>query len=244
MLYLLLAAYNEENDLGALLRQVEEQHWAFTYLILLVNDGSVDGTRSIAERFSKRLPLTLINHERNRGLGAALLTGFTAAAAVMKEGDLLVTMDADATHPPELVPALEKSIAAGSELVIASRFCPGGTQSGLSIARRTLSAGAGFLFSLLCPLENVRDYTSGFRAYSGKLVKMLAAKYGSSLIEEQGFAATLELLLKSSIVSHNITEKPLCLEYGRKTGASKMRILKTMIADIRVALRMRRFLTK
>jgi dolichol-phosphate mannosyltransferase len=78
------------------------------------------------------------------------------------------------------------------------------------------------------PAGEARDYTSGYRAFSRKIIKALLSRYGGALIEEKGFAATLELLLKASRLTSAIGEVPLELHYERKMSVSKMRILKTI----------------
>jgi dolichol-phosphate mannosyltransferase len=228
MLYIFLAAYNEGKNLPAVFEDIKKQGWKFDYSILLVNDGSSDNTSQIASGYSKQMPLTIISHERNMGLGKALQTGFTRLNQAMVPGDLVVTLDADNSHPIEVINSMLGKIEDGADIVIASRYCVGGGQKGLSLIRRALSFGASIFSKLLWPIKNVKDYSCGFRMYRGSLVKSLFDKFGNKFIEETGFSATLEVLLKASLITDKITEVPLTLRYDKKLGASKMKIFKTI----------------
>ncbi len=238
MLYLLLCAYNEERDIGNLLEDIKAGGWDFPYRVIIVDDGSSDATRQIPESFSRKLPVTLLSHGWNRGLGQALSTGFTFIGRELKDDDIVVTMDADRTHPAEDVPLLRAVILEGCDLVIASRYCAGGAQSGLSSLRRALSRAAGIIMAFACPTSGVRDYTSGFRAFSGSLLRRMAgSRKGEPFLREPGFAATLELLMIARRQTEKIREVPLRLHYEKKLGPSKMRVIRTILCYFRLIAR-------
>jgi dolichol-phosphate mannosyltransferase len=229
MIYYVIAAYNEERDLPGLLAALGRWQGGEAYRIIIVDDGSTDGTAQLLKDACSRLPLTVIAHEHNRGLGRALGTGFSAAARLIGQEDVVVTMDADRTHPVSLVPAMADMIMKdGCDIVIASRFMPGGKQCGLPAYRRFLSSCARNAFSVVYPIPGVRDYTSGFRAYSGRLVRDLVSSYGERLVEENGFAATAEILFKAASRAGKIAEIPLVLHYENKAGRSKMNVVRTL----------------
>ena len=225
MIYILLAAYNEEKDLPGVFEELLREHWNKPFKIILINDGSTDRTFDYASAYTTRLPLLILNHAANRGLGRALATAFSAISKMVKENDVVVTLDADGTHPLSLIPSMEECIRAGNDIAIASRFCKGGSQNGVVWYRDYLSRGAGILLKLLWPLKDVRDYTSGYRMFSGKLLLNVFSKYGSGFITEKGFCATLEILLKASRCTGRISEIPLALHYEKKQGASKMKVM-------------------
>lgn len=229
MIYMLLAAYNEQNDLPGLLEAIKNQNWQWKYKIFLVNDGSNDNTRNVAVEFQKALPIEILDHFQNQGLGRALSTGFGAISKLISDTDLLVTMDADNTHLPDLIPAMKQEIEQGYDAVIASRFCRGGRQLGLSYSRRFLSKAASSFLKMAFPIKNVSDYTSGYRMFSGNLIRKLFQHYGNALINEKGFSATLEILLKARSFTNKFIEVPLVLHYEKKIGASKMKIFKTIM---------------
>jgi dolichol-phosphate mannosyltransferase len=86
----------------------------------------------------------------------------------------------------------------------------------------------------------VKDYTSGYRGFSGAVLNKMFARYGQDIIEEHNFAATVELLLKSTLVTTSCEEVPLVLHYEKKSGVSKMKILRTIGDYLRVICRLKR----
>lgn len=235
MIYIILPAYNEEKGLGNLLEKIREIK--DDYQVVLVNDGSTDRTEEIAYSFSKSLPLRILTHKKNRGLGEALKSGLNYIIPRLEDKDIVITLDADNTHPPELIPVMAKKIGQGNQLLIASRFCPGGKEIGLSFFRRLLSRGAGWLLSFFFPYPGVKDYTSGYRAYSGNLLKQATNLYGDKFITEKGFTVMAEILIKLGKLkrdSHFISEIPLVLCYDLKKSKSKIKIIRTIVRYFRL----------
>ncbi|PKM92855.1 MAG: glycosyltransferase family 2 protein, partial [Elusimicrobia bacterium HGW-Elusimicrobia-4] len=156
-------------------------------------------------------------------------TGITYISSVINDDDILITMDADNTHPVELFPELIKNTGGnGSDIVIASRYAIGGCEVGLTNLRKILSGGASALLKLFFPIQNVNDYTSGYRAYSGKIIKKSNEFYAENLVSESGFTCMAEILIKLSHIGATITEVGLVLRYDLKKGKSKIKILKTV----------------
>ena len=235
-LYILLPAYNEEKDLeklvgslGGYLRTLGTE-----YKIVVVDDGSHDRTAQIAENLIQRYPLKLIQHSVNKGYGAAIQTGFSFILSDGQDPDVLVTMDCDNTHPTECLAHLLKQIDRGCHLAIASRYQEGGGQVGFSLKRRLLSRGASWLLRFLFPINGVRDYTSGYRAYRLSALQQAMRRYNNRLIESNGFTAPMEILLKVRLLGFKIEEVPLILRYDLKNGVSKMKTMKTILAYIKV----------
>ena len=227
--WLVLPAYNEADNLPPLLSRVRVA-WSgrFPFHVLVVDDGSRDDTAAVAEAAAQHLPVEVIRHRHNRGLAAAIRTGIHEACERAADGDVIVTMDADNSHPPELVVEMFTQLEAGYDLVIASRFVHGGKEEGVPWRRRMLSRAAGLVFRCVCPIPGVRDYTTGFRAYRAALLKELWSIYGDRLIEAQAFSVMTEILLKARTVRPRIAEVPLVLRYDLKEGASKMRLGRTL----------------
>lgn len=228
MLYILLAAYNEEKDLPKVLAEIKSQNWAYSLNVVIVNDGSNDNTLQIAEEYKSRLPITIISHSENKGLGCALLTGLKDVSKKINNNDILITIDADGTHPIETIPDLCARVESGYDIVIASRFCPGGKQFGVPFYRRFLSKSANLIFRFVLSIEKTKDYTSGFRAFSGRIIKELFNVYKEKSLTETGFTATVELLSKTASLTNKVAEVPLTLYYNRKSGISKMKVIKTI----------------
>ncbi len=231
MAWLVLPAYNEASSLPPLLEGIAAVLGATgtEYRVVVVDDGSSDDTAAAVQQFAPRLPVRCIRHDRNRGLARALDTGLRAVLEKAGPDDVVVTMDADNTHPPALLPRVLAAVKDGADLVIASRYAPGGTEEGVPPLRRILSHGIGLLMHLRFGLRGVRDYSSGYRAYRAWLLQAAAARYGSRLIEASGFVVMAELLVKLRPFDPKITEVPLHLRYDLKQGGSKMRVWQTMM---------------
>ncbi len=228
--YLVLPAYNEEVSLPALLPRVKSalEGAGIPYHVIVVNDGSADRTRDVARQHGAQMPLTIVDHERNQGLGAALKSGLLKASGLAQGHDVIVTMDADNTHPPDLILAMLGRVQDGYDLVVASRFVDGGQQVGLPFHRRVLSRTAGILLKTLFPVPGVTDYTCGFRAYRASVLKAALDAYGPSLVQERGFSCFVEVLLKLRTLGALACQVPLVLRYDFKESASKLRIMRTL----------------
>ena len=231
MIYLLLPAYNEEHDIGHLLDKIPlaARDWGMDYQIVVVNDGSQDGTVREVKRRQADMHLELIEHPVNRGLGQAMLTGFCYIVDLIADDDVVVAMDADNTHDPSRIGDMVKSVRQGADVVIASRYVSGGQEIGLSLRRKIFSRCASLLLKFFFPMESARDYTCGYRGYRGGMLKQSCSIFGSSLIEEHGFTCMAEILIKMRSLSARVTEVPLILRYDLKTGPSKMKVTRTIL---------------
>ncbi len=231
MIYIVLPAYNEEKDLGTLLERVQNamESQGLAYRVLVVNDGSQDGTLALAAEHAQKMPLEILDHGVNKGLGQALLTGLRRGDELARAEDIIVTMDADNTHDPALIGQMAAKIAQGNDVVIASRYEKGGQEIGLSYVRHILSGGASFLLRLFFPIAGARDYTCGYRAYRGEMLRRGFASYGDRLVEERGFTCMAEVLIKMKKLGAKVGEVPLVLRYDFKSGPSKMKFVRTIV---------------
>ena len=225
-----LPAYNEEVALPELLERIGE---AFAdnnipYEVVIVDDGSSDDTANIAAQMSFQMPIHLIQHEQNQGLGVTLRDGLREAVDRAGERDIIITMDADNTHPPGLINRMVQMIHEGCDVVIASRFESGGRSVGVPFERHLLSLGGRVLFTLLFPTRGVRDYTSGYRAYRASVIRQGFADHGDDFVGETGFSCMADILLKLRKQGAFFGEAPLRLRYDQKGGVSKMRVLHTI----------------
>jgi dolichol-phosphate mannosyltransferase len=231
-LVVLLPCLNEAEALPALLARLAALRGGLlpgTALeALVVDDGSTDATPDLARQADAAgqggLPVHLVQHPRNLGLGAALLSGIQWFAAHCAGGDCLAAMDADGTHPPELLRDMLARLDGGAEVVIASRYAPGGSEHGLSARRKLYSHGASWLLGLAARVPGVRDYSCGYRLYSHAVLARGLARYGPALVSERSFVCMAELLCKLGAVRARIVEAPLELHYELKAGASKMNV--------------------
>jgi dolichol-phosphate mannosyltransferase len=236
-----LPAFNEEEALPELLERIGE---AFAdnhlpYEVIVVDDGSSDNTAQIAAQMSFQMPIHVVQHEQNQGLGPTLRDGLREAVDRAGERDIIVVMDADNTHPPGLIQRMVRMIHEGCDVVIASRFERGGCAVGVPIERHILSLGARVLFTVLFPTRGVRDYTSGFRAYRTSVVRQGFADYGDDFVSETGFSCMADVLLKLRKQGAFFGEAPLRLRYDRKGGESKMKVFRTIWTTLKMLFRQR-----
>lgn len=237
-LLVVLPCFNECQSLPPLLHRLSAVRAgllpAWSLSVLVVDDGSTDGTREIALAGVPDLPLTLIEHLHNEGLGRALASGLKAALSTLRDEDLLAVMDADQTHPPELLRDMLACIEHGSggpasiDVVIASRYAPGGAEHGLSARRRFLSRLASAVLRWLAHVPGVRDYTCGYRLYRVSALRRADARFAEGLITESGFVCMAELLVKLARSGAHFEELGLDLHYELKDGLSKMNVPATI----------------
>lgn len=228
---IVLPAYNEGKNIGELLDQIRENldlETQIHYRIFLVDDGSEDDTLSVAQEKAKIMPITIIQHKVNQGLGATIRDGLYEAVNYSKPKDIVVTMDADATHNPGLILRLTRMIIEGYDIVIASRFQPGARVIGLVWHRRMLSVLASIVFRIMYPIKGVKDYTCGYRAFRADTLKSAIEGYGDKFVDQDGFQCLVDILLKLRSRKLMFGETPFILRYDQKKGLSKMNVGRTI----------------
>lgn len=217
----IVPAFNEGRDLGAALTELAEEYsryasagYAFRYLI--VDDGSADETREVAESFARsHQDVTVVAHDRNRGLGAAMRTAFSR----VHEGYALV-MDADLSYSPsvgmELIEALERHDA---QVAVASPYSRGGAVRNVPIMRRVLSREANRILSLATG-GRYATLTSVVRAYRAEVLHALD-------FARDGTEAVAEILLLAIRRGLRIVEVPASLQWSevRRAQTSRFRPL-------------------
>lgn len=226
MIIILLPAYNEEADLGPLLgklRNTMGQH-GYDYRVVVVDDGSRDGTLAVAKQYGETMPIEIISHSINRGLWETVRDGFEWAAANTNPDDVIVRMDADNTHEPRYIPEMIAKLDQGHDVVIASRFAPGGGAEGLNLYRTIISRCANLVMKAFFPIRGLKEYSSGYRAYRAGLVQDALEIFGNDFIDLRGvgFTCTLEKLIKFRMMGARFGEIPFVLRYDQKQGSSKM----------------------
>ncbi len=242
-LYFLLPAYNEAENIPALMEKIgafakTSKH---SCKIVLVDDGSIDGTADAAVQAAQKNPsLELISapHPRNLGLAEALRTGLKKILSIARPEDCIVTMDADNSHDPALI-SLIISVCPQGGGAIASRYLRGSDEVGLSPLRKLLSGACNAMLRIFFPIRGVTDYTCGYRLISVDLVRTLAKKSSERFFEAKGFVATSELLINLARSGGAFAEAPLVLRYDLKRGQSKMRIFRTIFDYAGLLLRHR-----
>jgi dolichol-phosphate mannosyltransferase len=199
-------------------------------------DDTVDKIRVLTDRYQN---CELVCHEQNKGLGGVLNTAFKLFLDNCTQGDLCVLMDGDNTHDPIYSISMLSKIENGADVVIASRYQSGAAVKGLSGIRQFMSNGAGVFYKLTLGVENVRDYTCGYRMYTYDILRKARETYGETISERRTFACMMEVLYKLSKIGARFDEVPFVLRYDHKQGDSKMRVFRTAKDSVLTAFSLR-----
>jgi dolichol-phosphate mannosyltransferase len=238
---IVLPAYNEADNLPRLLRALQEtmEDNHIDYEVIVVDDGSSDHTAAVVETWTATLPLLLVRHAVNQGLGATLRDGLHTALERAGERDVVITMDADDTHMPGLIVRMVRMIGEGYDVVIASRYRAESRVYGVPPLRRVMSRAASLLMRVVFPIRGVRDFTCGYRAYRADVLRRAVDRYHGQFVNQEGFQCMVDILLKLRPMRLIFGEVPLLLRYDRKGGESKMDIPRTVRNTLLLLLRRR-----
>lgn len=226
-LSIIIPCYNEADGLPRLKQQLVpvlgQLCRRYSVELIFVDDGSTDATWDILqETFGGQqvFPCNVVleRHPFNKGLGAALRTGFSLA-----QGEIAITTDSDGTYRFDEIPAILKYLTPDADLVTASPYHPEGKVVGVPAYRLFLSKGSSLIYRVLVNWK-IRTYTSLFRAYRRRI-------YKSVPFTSDGFLAGTELLVNSILLGYQVREYPAVL-YSRVTGVSKAKIFRTILAHL------------
>ena len=241
MIFILLPAYNEELNILNLLGNIHK-YWISEIFnenlkVVIVNDGSGDKTNEKIEEFKnkliekpdKRFEIINLQHKENKGLGEALKTGFDYVINNSINNSILITMDSDNSHPISNIKNMINKIRQDKDIIISSRYQKGSKITGVPFLRILLANIASILFRICFPINNVKDYTCGFRAYNLNLLKK-AYLNNINLFSEKNFSSQADILLKLRSFSKNIKAEELAMDlrYDLKSGKSKMNVVKNI----------------
>ncbi len=214
---IVIPTYNEAENIEKLVRQILDL--AIPNLsIIIVDDNSPDETGKIVEKLKARGPklraaVNVIHRKEKLGLGTAYVAGFKQA---LEDGvDYMITMDADFSHKPHYIINLLEKLD-DFDLVIGSRYIPGGDIKGWQIHRVFISKLGNFTGRKILGLKT-KDLTSGFRCYSKELVK----KIGLNEIGSKGYSYLMEMLFCCEKQGYRVKEIPI--HFGKRDhGESKI----------------------
>jgi dolichol-phosphate mannosyltransferase len=209
-----LPTYNELENLeamvGALAGVLRERD-----RVLVIDDGSPDGTGELADRLAERFPfLDVLHRARKEGLGPAYIAGFRRALA--DGAELVLEMDCDFSHDPADVPRLIAAAEAGADLVLGSRYVPGGAIPNWGVARRAVSLG-GNLYAQLVLGSRLRDLTGGFKCFRRAVLEAIDLDAGNA----RGYAFQIETTYRVVRAGFSVCEVPISFS-DREHGHSKM----------------------
>jgi dolichol-phosphate mannosyltransferase len=205
--------YNEAENLPLILARIRaavpQAH------VLVADDNSPDGTGALADRMAEQDDQVHVLHRPGKlGLGAAYLDAFGWG---LEHGfDVLVEMDADGSHQPEQLPSLLARIEAGADLVLGSRWVPGGQVQNWPAHREVLSRGGNTYARLLLGIP-LRDATGGYRAFRAQALRELDL----GTVASQGYCFQVDLALRAVDRGLRVEEVPITF-VERELGASKM----------------------
>ncbi len=210
----IVPTYNERENIEALVSQLLALPTAVR--VFVVDDNSPDGTGAIVDGLAARHDgrVGVLHRAGKLGLGTAYIAGFKRALA--EGADLVCTMDADFSHNPRYIPAMVDKISQGYDLVIGSRYVPGGGTDGCTVGRKLLSWGANAFARTMLGLR-ARDATAGFRCYRREVLE------GMSLdgIKASGYSFLIEMLYRVQRRGWRVGEVPILFE-NRRLGSSKI----------------------
>jgi len=207
--------YNEAGNLPDLVNQLFALNVPDLEL-LVVDDNSPDGTADAAEALGTKYPhrLHVLRRATKEGLGPAYIAGFREALRL--GADTVIQMDADLSHPPEYIPALLEGIET-TDVVVGSRYVPGGGATGdWGLLRRILSRGGDLYVRRVLGLR-LRDTKSGFKVYRREVLERLPLE----TLRSRGFVFQAEVAYHCQEMGFRILEVPFVFQ-ERKAGGSKM----------------------
>ena len=230
MIRFVIPAYNESENIPNLLADLAPRVRELGARVIFVDDGSSDGTAEAIEAHSDGLPISVVRHTVNRGLGTAINSGLRAALGESHDDDAIVTLEADNTSDLDDLPRMLESFASGSDVVLASVYAPGGRILGVAPWRLAASRAVSNVFRYTGGLQQIHTLSSLYRVYRAGTLRRAAETYGYLLVREPGFAANVELLLKLYNAGAEVTEVPTVNDWSRRLGASKMSLRPTVLA--------------
>lgn len=239
MIFLVVPCLNERENLPGLFASLRDCAQSVGGRIVFVDDGSSDGSGQLARELAEEVPLTLLTHEVNRGLGAAVASGLELVLREGRDDDVVVTVESDNTADLGDVPRLIERLESGADVAMASYLAPGGSVVGVSRWRVAASRAVATLFRLAGGLRDFHQVTPLYRAYRLSALRRATERDGEDLITETGFAVNVELLLKLRGAGARVVEVPTTLDWTRRRGHSTMPVLSTARAYVRLLLHSR-----
>jgi dolichol-phosphate mannosyltransferase len=210
---IVIPTYNEIENLDSIVRAVL-QRTPETVHVLVVDDGSPDGTGKKADELSRADPRVHVLHRsQKQGLGPAYIAGFRWGFE--QNFDQLIEMDADFSHNPEFLPTM-LSLLESNDFVIGSRYVSGGGTVNWGLMRKIISRG-GSLYARMMLGAPIRDFTGGFNGWNRKVLEEI----NLSTLEAGGYSFQIELKYRAFKKGFRFKEFPILFE-DRRVGKSKM----------------------
>jgi dolichol-phosphate mannosyltransferase len=214
---LCLPTYDERENLQAMVEALGavRERTPVPGDVLVIDDSSPDGTGALADALAADRPwLHVLHRPLKEGLGRAYLAGFRWA--LERDYDYVLEMDCDFSHDPESVPSLLEAAIGGADLVLGSRYCPGGGVRDWGLGRRVISAG-GCLYARTILGLGVRDLTGGFKCFRRTVLERVPLDD----VDAQGYMFQIEMTYRAIREGFRVVEVPITFA-DRRLGGSKM----------------------
>ena len=207
--------YEERENLEPLVRALAEVLDTSRDRVLVIDDGSPDGTGELADRLAGELPwLDVLHRARKEGIGRAYLAGFTQV--LTGDAELVLEMDCDFSHDPRDVPRLIAACEEGADVALGSRWVDGGGTVNWGLLRRLISRG-GSLYARLVLGVGVRDLTGGFKCFRRVVLETI----DRDAIAARGYGFQIEGTYRALRKGFAVVEVPITF-VDRRVGESKM----------------------
>jgi dolichol-phosphate mannosyltransferase len=212
--WLILPTYNEAENIGPMVRAAREQ-LRDGDTILVVDDNSPDGTGAIADELAEEIDGVQVLHRPGKqGLGRAYLAGF--AHALASGAEYVLEMDSDFSHDPHDIPRLIHTAEQGADLVLGSRYVPGGSVTDWGLLRKLVSRGGSWYARVVLGVK-VRDLTGGFKCFRRSVLEALDL----NAVHADGYGFQIELTYRTIKEGFRVVEIPIVFR-DRRVGESKM----------------------
>jgi dolichol-phosphate mannosyltransferase len=216
--WLILPTYNEAENVEAIMSAAAAALSAATpegFRILVVDDGSPDGTGEIADAMAAEHDWARVLHRTQKdGIGPAYLAGF--AHALGEGAGYVMEMDSDFSHDPADLPRLLEAVRGDADLALGSRYVPGGSVSDWGLLRRAISAGGSAYARTVLGLK-IRDLTGGFKCFRSEVLEAIDFE----TVRSRGYAFQVELTYRAVQHGFRVVEVPITFR-DREHGTSKM----------------------
>jgi dolichol-phosphate mannosyltransferase len=238
-LHVVVPAYNEAGNVDAFLRSIGERllPLALPHRIVVVDDGSTDGTGDLCRQAAAAgAPVEVVTHPRNLGPGAAFRNGFLHVLRDAGPADVVITLEGDQTSDPRiLLRLLHRIWEEGDDIALASCYLYGGGIVGTATHRVGLSHLANGLMKKTLGLTGLATLSSFYRVYQVSALRAMQARWGDDFIKSPGFECMVEVLYRAGRLGLRISEVPMVLDGTRRVGKSKMKVMKTSLAYLRLS---------
>jgi dolichol-phosphate mannosyltransferase len=231
-LYVVVPVFNEYPNLERLFdsfsriaHELRERHQVH---VVLVDDGSTDGTAEQARKLAVDLELVVLSNPTNQGPGAAFARAFDYLAPRLVNTDWVLTLEGDNTSRRELIKQMFHRSEEGYDVILASPYMYGGGIVNTAALRIFMSHIANAFVKELLGAHGILTMSSFFRLYRGSVILKLQSYYGPGIVERAGFECMVEMLLKMIYLSVSISEVPMVLDTSLRIGTSKMKVFRTI----------------